>query len=111
MSRAAANSTAATARAMQQQGITVPLICVPPIVVDRETAAALLSLGLSSFQAAVATGLVPKPRRLSSGRVGWLYSELLECAQGLPVSDMPPPPNTANRRGKKAANDDEGPEK
>ena len=35
-----------------------------------------------------------KPRRIFGGRVGWLWRELVEAAQALPVSDLLLPENT-----------------
>jgi len=39
-------------------------------------------------------GRFPKPQKLSERKVGWLVSEIEEWARSLPVSDLPPPPNT-----------------
>lgn len=33
----------------------------------------------------------PKPRKISSNRVGWLVREVTEWAKLRPVSDLPPP--------------------
>lgn len=76
-------------------------ISAPPILVDRKTAAAALALSISTFEREVALGRLPKPRKLSSARVGWLWSELLACASGLPISDLPPPENTGAPKSKR----------
>jgi predicted DNA-binding transcriptional regulator AlpA len=71
-----------------------------PIFVDRETAAQALSLGVSTFMREVRAGRCPKPRLISPGRVGWLWSELVEHATSRPIADLLPPPSGDNRRGK-----------
>lgn len=74
------------------------VISTPPIFLDRESAAAAMTLSIPTFLAEVKAGRLPQPRRLSANRVGWLWAELVESAQRLPVSDLLPPPNTGNRR-------------
>ncbi len=70
-----------------------PVVRVEPILVDRATAAAALALSVSTFEREVALGKLPKPRKISSARVGWLWSELVEAAHALPISDLLPPEN------------------
>ncbi len=73
------------------------------IILNREQAAEALSLSLSTFEEGVRKGLYPKPRRISSARVGWLRKDLERAAEALPESDLPPPPNTgASKRRSKA---------
>ena len=74
------------------------LVTTPPIFVDRETAASALGLGLSTFMREVRAGRIPAPRAVSPGRVGWLWTELLDFAASAPVADNPPPPNSGDRR-------------
>lgn len=64
----------------------------PPIFVDRETAAAALAVSVRTFETMVARGDAPKPRKISAQRVGWLWRELVECAESRPVSDHAPGP-------------------
>ena len=71
-----------------------PVFNLEPILVDRITAATALALSVSTFEREVALGRLPKPRKISGARVGWLWSELVEAAQALPVSDLLPPENT-----------------
>jgi predicted DNA-binding transcriptional regulator AlpA len=71
-----------------------PVVRIKPILVDRATAAAALALSVSTFEREVALGNLPKPRKNSSARVGWLWSELVAAAEALPVSDLVPPENT-----------------
>jgi prophage regulatory protein len=71
-----------------------PVFKLEPILVDRATAAAALALSVSTSERQVALGRVPKPRRVSRGRVGWLWRELVEAAQAVPVSDPLPSENT-----------------
>jgi prophage regulatory protein len=85
---------------------------IEPIIVDRATAAAALSMGESTFRREVAAGRAPAPRLITENRVGWLWSELMAHAHNLPLANLLPPVNTANRKGKRknpvAANDDSG---
>lgn len=74
------------------------LITTPPIFLEREAAAAAMTLSVPTFMAEVKAGHLPQPRRISPNRVGWLWTELMESANSLPVSDLLPPPNTGNRR-------------
>lgn len=71
--------------------MSAPLIRIEPITVGRDDAAQLLGIGCSTFEAHVARGLLPKPRQLG-GRSVWLVSELRATAEGLPVSELLPPP-------------------
>ena len=74
------------ARAMAEPGT---MIRMDPIAVDRVSAALSLSIGLSTFEARVSRGDLPKPRQLG-GRAVWLVDELRAAAQALPVSEMLP---------------------
>lgn len=64
-------------------------IVLEPITVDRDKAAALLDIALSTFEAHVSRGALPPPRQLG-GCARWLVAELREAAAGLPVSTMLP---------------------
>lgn len=68
------------------------------ILLPREEAAEALSVSVRVFDCLVQSGQAPKPRKISPRRVGWLRSELEKFAAGLPVSDIPPPPNTGLKR-------------
>lgn len=68
-----------------------PRIVVEPITVGREDAAELFGIGVSTFEAHVSRGRLPKPRQLG-GRAVWLLEELRAAAASLPVSEMLPPP-------------------
>ena len=68
-----------------------PLIRLEPIAVDRHDASACLGIALSTFEAHVSRGLLPKPRQLG-GRAVWLVDELRTAAHALPVSALLPPP-------------------
>lgn len=78
------------------------LIATPPIFVDRETAAAALGLGMSTFMREVAAGRIPPGRAVSPNRVGWLWTDLLTFAASAPVADNLPPPNAGKGRRKVA---------
>jgi predicted DNA-binding transcriptional regulator AlpA len=75
-----------TARPKAEPG---QMIRIEPIAVDRASAAQLLGLGISTFEAHVSRGTLPKPRQLG-GRAVWLVDELRATAQALPVSEMLP---------------------
>lgn len=75
---------------MSKQPITV--IQAPPLLVDRESAAAALGVSDSTVEALVRAGDLPPPRRISKGRTGWLWRELHEFAETRPVSDAAPGP-------------------
>lgn len=72
------------------------VIQAPPLLVDRHAAAAALSISDSTLEALVRAGELPRPRRISKGRTGWLWRELLEFAESLPVSDAAPGPGQAS---------------
>lgn len=67
-------------------------IQAPPIMVARDKAAVALGISERTFETLVAQELLPPPRKISAGRVGWLWRELVEAAEKLPVSDLPPGP-------------------
>lgn len=67
---------------------------IKPAVLDRETAAAFLSISVSTLEKLQREGNFPKPRLLSGSRVGWIVKELEDWVAARPVSNLPPPPNT-----------------
>ncbi|MFM0095570.1 AlpA family phage regulatory protein [Paraburkholderia nemoris] len=69
-----------------------------PIYLNLEAVAGAVALSEAQIQKLVREGTFPKPRLLSSRRVGWLVREVEEWAEGRPVSDLLPPPNTDSRR-------------
>ena len=69
-------------------------VTIEPISVGRDTAAELLGIGRSTFEAHVSAGRLPAPRQIGS-RAVWLVRELREAADKLPVSDMLPAPGKA----------------
>lgn len=71
----------------------ITMIRIEPIAVDRASAALLLGIGISTLEAHVARGTLPKPRQLG-GRALWLVDELRATALALPVSELLPPPST-----------------
>ncbi len=80
--------------------LTDRIMKVPPLMVAREDAAAALG-GISerTLEALVASGELPPPRKISKGRVGWLWRELEAFAESRPISDHQPGP------GRRAAQD------
>ena len=66
---------------------------VQPVFLDYPSVAKLLNVGLATVQRMVREGAMPKPRRISARRVGFLVRELVEWVESRPVSDLPPPVN------------------
>lgn len=71
---------------------TITIIQAPPLIVDRHRAAAALSISDTLLENLVRAGDLPPPRRISKGRTGWLWRELVEFAESRPVSDAAPGP-------------------
>ena len=71
---------------------TTTIIQAPPLIVDRHQAAAALSISDSLLEDLVRQGELPGPRRISKGRTGWLWRELVEFAESRPVSGATPSP-------------------
>lgn len=69
------------------------LVPIHPILVDRETTCRLVGLSASNIASQVLKGTFPPPRKTSANRVCWLYSELIDWAKALPLSDILPPPS------------------
>jgi prophage regulatory protein len=65
---------------------------MPPIFAPRDKAAQALGVSERTLEALVAAGEAPPPRKISKGRVGWLWRELVEFAESRPVSDLRPGP-------------------
>lgn len=76
---------------------TTTIIQTPPLLVDRHQAAAALSVSDGTVEALVRSGELPPPRRISKGRTGWLWRELVEFAESLPVSNAAPGPGRNGR--------------
>lgn len=72
-----------------------------PIVMSLERVVDALSMSESTVQRLVRQGEFPRPRELSSRRVGWLTTEVVEWAMQRPCSDMLPPPNTGASKPKR----------
>lgn len=68
-----------------------PIISIEPISVGRDDAAQLIGIAVSTFEAHVARGTLPRARQLG-GRAIWLVSELRRAAEALPTSELLPPP-------------------
>ncbi len=66
-----------------------------PIFLDLPAVAEVVALSVSTVQELVRQGQFPAPRQLSGRRVGWLVREVTEWAESRPVSNLPPPHNTA----------------
>lgn len=79
------------------------VVILEPLLVARADAARSLSISESMLIELVAKGQVPKPRKISAGRSGWLVEDLRQFAKGLPVSDLLPPPNSGVGRAGKVA--------
>lgn len=70
---------------------SVGFVRIEPIAVDRNAAAALLGIGVSTLEDYSARGILPRQRMLG-GNARWLVEELRAAAHALPVSAMLPPP-------------------
>lgn len=68
------------------------IVTMPPIILPREAAAAALGISTGLLEQLVAKGKLPKPRKISENRTGWLRTELEAAAHALPVSDLAPGP-------------------
>lgn len=68
-------------------------IALKPVYLDRESVAAYVSLSVTTMERLVARGEFPKPRQLTSKRVGWLVREVDEWAEARPVSTNLPVEN------------------
>lgn len=66
-----------------------------PIFLTIETLSSVIGLSKSTIEKEVRENRFPKPRQLSGRRTGWLMREIEDWAEGRPVSDLAPPPNTA----------------
>ena len=77
------------------------MVTIQPLYLNRENAAAFLSLSESQFETMASRGDAPKPRQLSKGRTAWLVEELIAWGKERPVSNLPPPPNCGYGRAGK----------
>ncbi len=64
-----------------------------PAAIDPESAAAYVSLSLSTIESLERAGEFPRRRQLSGRRVGFLVRELDEWLESRPVSELLPPVN------------------
>ena len=67
---------------------------IRPIVVEKEMAAQIVAISISTLESLERSGLFPKRRLLAGRRVGYLVGEIEVWAESRPSSDQPPPPNT-----------------
>lgn len=75
-----------------------PIIMLKPLYLDRDDAAAFLSISSAHLEKLVARGEAPKPRKLSAGRSAWLVEELEEWGRTRPISDLKPARNSGYGR-------------
>ncbi|WLI87850.1 AlpA family phage regulatory protein [Massilia sp. R2A-15] len=71
-----------------------------PLYLELPEVALAVSLAEATIQREVREGKFPAPRQLSGRRVGWLVREIEEWAETRPVSNLPPPRNTGQRKPK-----------
>lgn len=69
-----------------------------PIYLELTAVADTVALATTTVQRLVRDGEFPRPRQLSGRRVGWLVREVEEWAEGRPVSELLPPPNTSRKQ-------------
>ncbi len=81
---------------------TAAILQFAPAAMDRDQAAAYVSLGISTFERLVQAKQAPQPRMFPKARrVAWLRSELDEWLVGLPISNLLPPENTDAPKGRR----------
>ncbi len=71
-----------------------------PAYLEKGDAAQYLSISESTLERLVRQRDLPQPRLLSGRRTAYLVRELDEWAESRPVSNLPPPSNTGNRRAR-----------
>jgi prophage regulatory protein len=72
---------------------------IKPGALEKTEAANYLSLSIDTFARGVQSGHIPKPRQLTSRRVGWLTRELDEWLESRPVSSNLPVANCGKKKG------------
>lgn len=77
---------------------TRSIVTITPLYLAKKDAAAYLSISESMFDSLVASGEIPRPRKLSAGRVAWLVEDLDTWGRSRPVSDLLPPKNSGYGR-------------
>lgn len=70
------------------------IVTISPLYLAKPDAAAYLSISESMLDTLVSSGEVPRPRKLSVGRVAWLVDDLNTWGRERPVSDLLPPKNS-----------------
>lgn len=65
-----------------------------PVYLDKPGACAFVAIKATTLEELVRKGQFPKPRVLSTRRVGFLVRELEAWAESRPVSELLPPSNT-----------------
>ncbi len=81
-----------------------PIVTLPPLYLAKPDAAAYLSISESMLESLVMKGELPRPRKISAGRVAWLVEDLAAWGRERPESDLLPPRNSGyGRAGAPAA--------
>ena len=70
-------------------------ITMKPIMLDITGVAEITGMSESTVQNLVRKNDFPKPRKTSGRGARWLVREIEEWAEARPISDILPPPNTA----------------
>ncbi len=73
-------------------------VALKPAYLDRDSAAAFVSLSVNALERMVASRDFPQPRQLTSRRVGWLVREVEEWAESRPVSSNLPVANSGRNQ-------------
>ena len=74
--------------------MTAVVVTIEPLLVDRETAAAMLrGMSVSTFEALTRKEELLKPRMVAGRLVGWPVDNLRAWANSRPISDQLPPEN------------------
>ncbi len=71
---------------------------LPNRLIEKEELPDITKLSVSTIEGLIRDECFPKPRQLSARRTAWLASDVIEWMENLPVSDLPPPPNTGAKK-------------
>ncbi|MEJ2803815.1 AlpA family phage regulatory protein [Comamonadaceae bacterium PP-2] len=82
-----------------------PIVQCPPAALERETAAAYVSLSVTTFERLVQQRQAPQPRQFPARRVAWLRAELDAWLLSLPPSTLLPPANTGAPKPRKGSSE------
>jgi prophage regulatory protein len=71
------------------------IIHTAPLMLGSDSTAAALGISDGLLKQLVRNGELPPPRKISAGRVGWLWRELQAFSESRPISDLAPGPGSS----------------